>query len=398
MTRARPARAAAASTLDRVVRSGAYSNVAVARTPVEPASDHGRYQMLVYSCLRHLPSVDAAIDAANRRPRKDVDPIVMSILRVGTAELLVLDGDPWAVVDDAVEATRVLGVPRASGFVNGVLRSIAKSSPRIPDGPEAAYPGPLVESLTRALGRDDAEAFLTASNAPAPVGLRFRDGSHGDAVIPGTAYADPDAAGPLIAEGVADVIDPASAAVAVAVDATPGQHIADLAAAPGGKTRALADAVGADGLVVAADIHARRVKDAARRSSSVRQITWLVQDGRLPALRDGAFDAVLLDAPCTGLGTLRRRPEIRFRVEPDAPATYGAVQRELLERAIELAAPGGRVVYSVCTVFPAETTDVVAGLGFAPPAGLPGDVRGDGLLLAPHLTGTDGMFIAVRSA
>jgi 16S rRNA (cytosine967-C5)-methyltransferase len=398
MTATRPARAAAASTLDRIMRSGAYSNVAVARTGIDPPSDHGRYQVLVYTCLRHLPFIDAAIDAATNRPRKDIDPIVWSVLRVAVAEVLVLGGEPWAVVDDAVTATRILGAPRASGFVNGVLRTITRTPPPSSDDLEAMYPTPLVESLVGGLGQADAEAFLRASNVAAPTGVRFRDGSHRDAPIPGTAYVDAESAAALIADGRVDVIDPASTAVALAVGAGPGERIADLAAAPGGKTRTLADDVGGGGLVVAADVHARRVRDAARRSEGIASIAWLVQDGRSPALRPGSFDAVLLDAPCTGLGTLRRRPEIRFRVTRGAAEAYGAVQRELLERAIDLASPRGRVVYSVCTVFPAETTEVVAGLGFSPPPGLPGEVRGDGLLLAPHLTNTDGMFIAVRTA
>ena len=117
-------------------------------------------------------------------------------------------------------------------------------------------------------------------------------------------------------------------------------------------------------------------------------------DGRDTGLAPGIWDRVLLDAPCTGLGTLRRRPEIRHRVQPADPAQLGGLQTELLEAAVALLAPGGRLVYSVCTIFAEETVDVVAGFdGVAPE--LPGDIWGGGRLLGPDTTETDGMFISV---
>jgi 16S rRNA (cytosine967-C5)-methyltransferase len=127
-------------------------------------------------------------------------------------------------------------------------------------------------------------------------------------------------------------------------------------------------------------------------------VHWLVADARRPPLQHGVFDRVLLDAPCTGLGTLRRRPEIRHRIRPSSSAEAGLRQRAMVEAALPLLRPGGRLVYSVCTVLALETIDVVAGLGARPPDDLPGLRTGDGLLLAPHLTGTDGMFIAVIDA
>ena len=119
------------------------------------------------------------------------------------------------------------------------------------------------------------------------------------------------------------------------------------------------------------------------------------RDAQKPPFRARTFDKVLIDAPCTGLGTLRRRPEIRHKLAPDAPQAYGALQRDMLKKALEIVRPGGRLVYSVCTVFPEETIDVVAGLGGRAPEGLVGISLGDGALLAPHITGTDAMFISV---
>jgi len=204
---------------------------------------------------------------------------------------------------------------------------------------------------------------------------------------------DASAVAEAVAAGHAIVTDPASVAVGLAVAVAPGMVAADLAAAPGGKTLHLWDAMDHRGVLVAADLHQRRARRAAQRTGP--GIRWLVADAVHPALRSARFDRVLLDAPCTGLGTLRRRPEIRHRVRPESAAEAGRRQRAMLEAALPLLRAGGRLVYSVCTVLAEETVEVVAGLGARPPEGLPGERLGDGLLLAPHLTGTDGMFIAV---
>jgi 16S rRNA (cytosine967-C5)-methyltransferase len=389
-------RASAAAVLDRVMRTGAYSNIAVARTEVEPASTHGHFQRLVYTALRFLPFIDGVVEDHSTRGN-DVDPMVLSILRIAVGELVFLDAEAHAVVNEAVRSSRLLGRGRAAGFVNAVLRSISASEPYPDDLETAAYPDTLITML-----RDDHDPrwvtdFLRASNEAPLIGVRYRDGRGSESAIPHTAYVTEDVASEA-SEGILDVMDPASAAVAVALDVRPGDTVADLAAAPGGKTRALADAAGASGCVVGSDIHPRRVRDASGRAHTPATISWLVADAVTPPLRKEAFDRVLLDAPCTGLGTMRRRPEIRFRVDPDAPASYGVLQRRMLVQAMERVRRGGRLVYSVCTVTAAETIDVVAGLGFHPPPDLPGQHHGDGLLMTPHHTGTDGMFIAVWDA
>ncbi|MGH9891728.1 MAG: hypothetical protein ACREA0_07055, partial [bacterium] len=186
--------------------------------------------------------------------------------------------------------------------------------------------------------------------------------------------------------------DPSSVAVVSALGVERGQRVADLAAAPGGKTMDIADRLGHDGMVVASDPKQRRALRAARR---VPQAQWMIADGRAPALRGRRFDRVLIDAPCSGLGTLRRRPELRHRATPAEVVRLATLQRQMLAAGFELVADGGRLVYSVCTVTPEETVDQVRDLGAKPPGGLPGREWGGGWLLAPHLTGTDGMFVAV---
>jgi 16S rRNA (cytosine967-C5)-methyltransferase len=192
------------------------------------------------------------------------------------------------------------------------------------------------------------------------------------------------------------VMDPASTAVALAVGAEPGHRVLDVAAAPGNKTMALDAALGGRGLLVAADRNRRRVAVARRRLAATGVIgPWVVADGAHPPFRPGSFDRVLLDAPCTGLGTARRRPEIKFRLDAGAPDRMAALQRALVEGSLPLLRPGGRLVYSVCTVFAEETVAIASAFGGRPPDGLPGRAEGDGWLLAPHLTGTDGMFVTV---
>lgn len=392
-----PARAAAARDVDRIVRSGAYSNVLVAQAKGLDAREHGHYQRLVYDTLRHLPALDDAIGGASSRRLGDIDPIVLAILRVAATEVLEHDTPSHAVVFEYVEAARALRRDRAAGFINAVLRSLVAQARDLEGVATEWYPPAVIEAAERSLG-DQAGSFLEASNAPAPIGIRVRGvADAGDIGIPGTRYVqDVAEARALERSGDADIMDPASAAVAVALAAEPGDRVADLAASPGGKARALADAVGPEGIVVCADVHVRRTRSAAARSRDIANAHWIVADATQPAFRPASFDRVLLDAPCTGLGTMRRRPEIRLRFQPGAPSRYGDLQRTMLESAIALVRPGGRIAYSVCTITLEETKAVVADLGFMPPGGLPGTLHGDGLMLGPHITGTDGMFIAVK--
>jgi len=391
-------RALAARTLNRVLNEGAYSNVLVARAGPGDDRDHGLYQRLVYEALRHLEGIDEAIGQATPRKLERIQPEVLAVLRIGTAEVRYLRRAAHSAVSYAVEAVRELGRPKAAGFVNGVLRSVARSvGDPVPADEYLGYPRWLYDHIETSLGKE-ARSFMEASNQPAPTGIRPRDGSDmGTATgIAGARYvAHNDAIETLVRDGSIDVIDPASLAVANALGVEPDDVVADLAAAPGGKTRAIADATGPGGLVVACDNHLRRLVSAKKRSQDLEPITWVLADANDSPLRRRAFDKVLLDAPCTGLGTLRRRPEIRHKLDAGAPRAYGSLQRSMLEGALELVRPGGRLVFSVCTVFEEETIDVVSGLGGHAPPSLHGTEFGDGVLLAPHITGTDGMFICV---
>jgi len=178
--------------------------------------------------------------------------------------------------------------------------------------------------------------------------------------------------------------------------------VVDLAAAPGGKATAAAERIGNDGIVVACDVHAGRlglVRGAAARLG-LEVLCTVLADGRAAPFPPMAFDRVLLDAPCSGLGVLRRRPEARWRVQPADVRALAALQRELLAAAAALVRPGGRLLYSVCTVTPEETVEVDAwardaleGFDALAPPPEPWRPHGRGALLLPHDAGTDGMFV-----
>lgn len=385
----------AARTVDRVMRTGAYSNVVVHATDLGGV-DRSRHQALVFATLRWILVVDKAIQDASTRRLASLDPMVLSVLRVAGTELLVLNHAAHGVVDGAAETIRQVGKAKAVGFVNAVARSIASNEPpplRAIDSFPAWMPGALVGN--------DIPRLLGALNEPAPVGIRLRSGDVPDqsVTVEGIlgAYYCPNGedVATLEQEGRVDVVDPATTAVVLAAQAQPGMRVLDVAAAPGGKTRGLADAVGETGAVFAGDIHARRLRRAQRRSAGFPNVSWVGADGRKPPFRERSFDLVLIDAPCTGLGTVRRRPEIRHRISADAPSRYGELQRQLIEASLPLVRPGGRLVYSVCTLFPEETVDVASQFGGVSATDLPGLNLDSGTLLRPDLTGTDGMFISI---
>jgi 16S rRNA (cytosine967-C5)-methyltransferase len=389
-------RSTAATTLDRIVRTGAYSNIVVHGTDLSDR-DRSAHQNLVFAALRWMIPVDVAIAAASSRSLTRVDPTVLSVLRIAATELLILGHSTHGVVDGAVDAIDVLGVARAKGYVNAVARALSVA----PTGELAArdaFPSWMPARLEGAF--TDIDPLLASLNEPARPGLRARRGQTLEAAaVEGIADAfyvtvatDLET---LVATGDVDIMDPASTAVASALEVGPDHLVADLAAAPGGKTRAIADRITGSGWVMGSDQHRTRLQKAARRASTGDRISWIRMDALEPAYRTASFDRVLLDAPCTGLGTLRRRPEIRHKISPDAPQRYGQMQRAMLTRALTLVARGGRLVYSVCTLFPEETTEAISGLGGRPPDMPIGDVMGEGRMLTPLNAGTDGMFISV---
>jgi 16S rRNA (cytosine967-C5)-methyltransferase len=205
-----------------------------------------------------------------------------------------------------------------------------------------------------------------------------------------------------VREGRATVQDQGSQAVVAALAPAPGERIADVAAAPGGKATAIAERVGDAGAVVALDLDAGRVRmiDGARHRIGLPHLFPVVADARRLPVRVAVFDRVLLDAPCSGLGVLRRRPDARWRIRAETVDELAVLQRELLAAAAPLVRPGGTLVYSVCTLTNAETVavdawavDALPGFTALTPPGAPRRHHGRGALLLPQAAGTDGMYV-----
>lgn len=371
MTRTNP-RALAVEALLRI-DEGAYANLVLpallGRSRLDER-DRGFVTELVYGTTRMLRACDWLLE---RFLFREVDADVAAILRLGAYQLTFLQTPPHAAVGETV----ALASGRTKGFVNAVLRKVADAGPPAredwpDDATRLSYPDWVVERLIADLGRDDALAALATMNESASVTTR-EDGY---------------------------IQDEASQRVAELVGARAGEQIVDVCAAPGGKSTLLGRA--APTLVAAGDVNPTRaglVADNARRLGRT-EVAPYVADGRRPPFRPGSFDRVLVDAPCSGLGVLRRRPDARWRVAPEDVDDLAALQHELLDSAAELVRPGGTVVYSVCTLTDAESIDVDRWLGAAhpelvaePAPAEPWQPLGRGARLLPQTISSDGMYV-----
>jgi 16S rRNA (cytosine967-C5)-methyltransferase len=392
------ARRVAHRVLVRVFEEGAYADRAFAAeaAPLD-SRDRAFAQRIAYGAIQRVRTLDYALETIGGRPIAELDVPVRAALRLGAYELGFLDGVPArASVNEAVELARAAGARRATGLVNAILRRTAEGIggllEGLPDGSPAeaalkhSYPDWIAETWWREWGQRDAIALMEAQNEPPETAYR----------VVGTGAArivdriDPDA----VAEGRVWPQSRGSQLAGAAVGARAGERILDLCAAPGGKTTQLAES-GAE--VVAVELHEARSREleASVRRLGLDNVTVVNADAReLPGELTG-FDRVLVDAPCSGLGVLASRPDLRWRAQP-----LPELQLELLRVAAERVKPGGSVTYSVCTIAKAENEDLVDASGlnveplteewpeFAHPR------RPEFLLTLPHKHGTSGFFIA----
>jgi len=443
------ARSVAFRILLRVESSGAFASILLEQREahIEDGRDAALLHEIVLGVLRRQRTLDHVLSEVASRPAGEMDPEVRTALRIGAYSLLFLDRVPdFAAVDSAVD---LLG-PRSSrsraGFVNGVLRAVARrGSDLLPPEPSEgdvealalfhSYPAWWVARVVTRIGWQAAGPLLAAGNRPArtvlrpnlartsPSELAQRLEQGGVRTEPGkfvpealrVASGSP-ARTAAIREDLAWVQDEAAQLVPRIFGSTVGPLVADLCAAPGGKTMQLTERLVNGGLVVAVERHPgrlRRLSANLRRHVAGKAVAVLADaaHNRLP-LRPG-FDDVLVDAPCSGTGTLRRHPEIRWRLREEDLKLLAARQRQLLESAASLLAPGASVVYSVCSLEPEEGEDVVKGFLAAHPEFRPVDprpqlpaaarrlVRGPGFLeTSPDDGELDGFFAArmVREA
>jgi len=427
---ARPpsARELAARVLGRVARDGAYASAALdaelARYPQLAARDRALATELVYGCLRTGPALDARLAALAPRGVAGGDPRVRIELALAAYQLLFLDRvPPHAAVSAAVHAVTALRGPRVGGFANAVLRRLAASrgATSLADAVLEGAPAWLTARLAAVLGDAGARALLGADPEAGhglPLALRIVGGRAPPRWL---AECPPGRISPRCrlvrgagdprrragyAEGVFTVQEEGAQAVALALGARAGETVLDACAGRGQKASLLTEQVGASGAVWAADLYPAKLAALAAEHARLRlpaprtvAVDWTVGSGPIP---EAAFDRVLVDAPCSGVGTLRRRPELAGRLDPGDPARLGALAAAILRRAATRARPGGRVLFAVCSVLPEEGEAVVAAVSDllepapfdAPELGAALPPGATTLRLHPAAHGTDGYFLA----
>jgi 16S rRNA (cytosine967-C5)-methyltransferase len=444
-----PARIAAYEILSAVSAGNADlpTAIAFARDSLHDERDRALAAEIAAGVERWRAALDHVIVSFAKRSLDRLDSEVVEILRLSAYQLLHLTRVPAsAVVDDAVDLTRRAGKGSASGFVNAVLRTISRKRESLPLPPRPtdpadrtgalaylsitlSHPRWLVARWYDRLGFDATEAWLLFNNSAAPLTLRAnrlrltpeeladRLGRE-DVHVTAARYA-PDAlvvddGYPLRGTGQADgwfvVQDEASQLVALLVGATPGGRVLDACASPGGKTTAIAAGMHNTGLIVACDVRSRRIELLHRTVTAAgAAVVRIVQADLLqplPFLRP--FESVIVDVPCSGLGTLRRDPDIRWRRGESDLAGLAASELAMLRNAADAVAPGGRLVYATCSSEPDENEAVVDAFLTSSPdfsavdartaaPALPGDVvdgRGH-LRTEPHVHRLEAFFGAV---
>jgi 16S rRNA (cytosine967-C5)-methyltransferase len=429
-----PARVCALRVIRRVTEQAAYADRAFAAEAAGLAPrDRALAMALSYGTVQRLATLDHVAAGGSDRPLERLDPPVLAAVRLGLFELLYLRGSAdHAAVNETVELVKRTR-PHAAGFVNAVLRRGAREGlgalnaldDRTPETAAVMHSVPvwLASKWWAELGEETARALLRIVNQPAESALRVNTLVAGVRDVVG-AVGVPSRPAPGIPEGLvldgpfdaqgselwpAGAIQPQSrGSMLVSRILAPhaGQGVLDLCAAPGGKTTHLAALAENRGELVAVERHPGRASALERTLARMRVSCARVEVGDAAVSRaDGPFDRVLVDPPCSGLGTLQSRPDLRWRARPEGIAELAALQARVLAAAAAALAPGGELVYSVCTISREEGAGVVDGfLGEHPGFGaddlgrehpeLRSAANSRYLQLLPHRDGTDGFFIA----
>jgi 16S rRNA (cytosine967-C5)-methyltransferase len=393
-----PARRAAYETVLRVFEQDAYADRALRTAAADlDQRDRALAQRLAYGSVQRVRTLDHAIEELGRRPLRKLDAPVRAALRLGAYELGFMQTPRHAAVNEAVELVRDARLERAVAFTNAVLRRVAEGiGPLLESLPEGAlkhsYPDWVEQVWTRDFGREAALALMRAQNeAPETVVRLMRGEADGEPTdIPG-AYRVERVDEQALAEGRIWPQSRGSQLVGLVVGAREGERTLDLCAAPGGKATQL------EGDVTAVEKHPGRAREleenAARLGASNVSVVCADALELPPELRD--YDRALVDAPCSGLGVLASRPDLRWRAHP-----LPDLQRDLLRSAAERVRPGATIVYSVCTLNADENEAIIDASGLSPePLGeewpqFAHPKRPEFLLTRPDLHGTSGFFIA----
>jgi 16S rRNA (cytosine967-C5)-methyltransferase len=401
------ARGAAYQVVRRVFEEDAYADRVLRSAAAQlDTRDHGLAQRLAFGTVQRVRTLDHAIETLGKRPVRKLDPPVRAALRLGAYQLGFTDVPPHAAVNETVELVRTAGLERAVAFTNAVMRRLGNGLEgllaSLPEGTatEAAlkhsYPDWVAELWWLELGKEDALALMRAQNEPPERVVRRNRHKPGDVAgrpdpdLPDALHVDRVDAEALAA-GLVWPQSRGSQLAGVVVGSREGERTLDLCAAPGGKATQL------EGEVVAVELHAGRARELEEncRLLGAGNVAVLKADAtQLPPELTG-FDHVLVDAPCSGLGVLAARPDLRWRARP-----LPELQQQLLRVAAERVRPGGSIVYSVCTINSEENEAIVDASGLrVEPLGddwpqFRHRQRPEFLLTLPHVHGTSGFFIA----
>jgi len=431
------ARVCALAVVRRVFEQGAYADRAFHSEARElDARDRALAMRLAYGAVQRRGTLDCLIEALAGRPTKRLDAPVLAALRLGLYELLYLDGAPdRAVVADTVELVKQAG-SSGHGLVNAVLRRATREGPALlaaldDETPERAavmhsHPEWIARLWWQELGAPDARALLECDNEPGEVALRVNalraDPRTVAGELPVGTHADPALPEALVLDGPFDVHGSrwwregalvaqsrAAMLVARALDPRAGERVLDLCAAPGGKSTHLAALMGGGGEVVAVERHVGRAQELKRtaRRLGAANVRVEVADAALERPEGAVFDRVLVDPPCSGLGTLQARADLRWRVTAQGVVEMARAQAAILAAGAAAVRPGGVLVYSTCTISPTENELQIAAFldshpGFTlddlgaelPALRHPSPRAPETVLTLPHRDRTAGFFIA----
>ena len=389
---------------------------------------------IVYGVMQNRMLLDFYIGAYCTQKPDHLQPPLLEILRIGAYQIIYLDKIPdSAAVNTSVELAKLAKRGQASGLVNAVLRKLSQNKKALPPVPERddvqrlsiqySHPKWFVKRLVSLLGREEAERFLACDNQIAPITVQVNPlkttlevlteelQQAGISVQPHSWVPDclelsgtgDLAALPSFREGKFLVQDPAARLVSLIAGIRPGQKVLDVCAAPGGKSLSAAFAMAGNGSIVACDLHEnklKRIQESADRLG-VNIITTQAADGRVFQPEwEASFDTVLVDAPCSGLGIIRKKPDTRYKKADDL-FTLPVVQAAILDNAARYVRPGGTLVYSTCTILPEENEQVTeaflaehADFGLEPfELPLPVGKSDGSLTLWPQRHDTDGFYI-----
>lgn len=385
---------------------------------------------LLYGVVQNRMLLDFYLAQAVASPLTKLQPVVLDILRLGAYQILFLDKIPVsAAVNEAVEQTKTYANKRAAGLVNGSLRTLARRKDELEKPHDLAtkysHPQPLVDCLRASMDEETLEAFLAADNDipktalqanplkasaeqvaaaldEAGIACEPHPWLPGCFLVSGTGNLE---SLPLFQSGAVYVQDAAAKLAVLASGAGPGMRVLDCCAAPGGKSFAAAMQMENTGSILSCDLHAHKIslieKNAARLGISILKAEQRSASEFDPAL-EAQFDLVIADVPCSGLGVIRKKPDIRYK-DPAPLADLPAVQLDILRNAARYVKPGGTLMYSTCTLLYRENGEVVETFlaennsykaEAFPLPGPVGLVQGGSVTLWPHRHGTDGFFIS----